>query len=281
MMKQWNVISLGAGVQSSTMALMAAKGAITPMPDAAIFADTQGEPASVYRWLDWLEQQLPFTVHRVAAGSLAAKTLEMRTTKDGRLYSQTNIPVFTLSPTGAKGKIPFRSCTAHFKLRPLLKRLKQICGVKKRNPTNDNDLIPNVTSWIGISVDELQRMKPSRNWWVKNRWPLVEMRFTRQRCHEWMRDNGFPEPPRSACVFCPFHNNAEWRRLKNDEPEEFAKAVQFEKDLTAARSKSTNFSATPFLHRSCVPLDTIDFSSEEDNGQLNLWNDECEGMCGN
>ncbi len=39
-----NIISLGAGVQSSAMALMAAKGEITPMPDAAIFADTQSEP---------------------------------------------------------------------------------------------------------------------------------------------------------------------------------------------------------------------------------------------
>ncbi len=38
-----HTISLGAGVQSSTMALMAAAGEITPMPAAAIFADTQAE----------------------------------------------------------------------------------------------------------------------------------------------------------------------------------------------------------------------------------------------
>ena len=34
------VLSLGAGVQSSTLALMAAKGEVTPMPDVAVFADT-------------------------------------------------------------------------------------------------------------------------------------------------------------------------------------------------------------------------------------------------
>ena len=51
-----HVLSLGAGVQSSTLALMAAAGEVTPMPDAAIFADTQAEPAGVYRWLDWLEK---------------------------------------------------------------------------------------------------------------------------------------------------------------------------------------------------------------------------------
>ena len=65
-----NIISLGAGVQSSTMALMAAQGEIKPMPDAAIFVDTQWEPAYVYKWLDWLETQLPFPVHRPTAGDL-------------------------------------------------------------------------------------------------------------------------------------------------------------------------------------------------------------------
>ena len=65
-----NIISLGAGVQSSTMALMAAKGEITPMPDCAIFADTGWEPKRVYEWLDWLETQLPFPVYRVSKGNL-------------------------------------------------------------------------------------------------------------------------------------------------------------------------------------------------------------------
>ena len=43
-----HVLSLGAGVQSSCMALMAARGEIGPMPTAAVFADTGDEPASVY-----------------------------------------------------------------------------------------------------------------------------------------------------------------------------------------------------------------------------------------
>jgi 3'-phosphoadenosine 5'-phosphosulfate sulfotransferase (PAPS reductase)/FAD synthetase len=67
-MEPIHILSLGAGVQSSTLALMAAAGEVTPMPAAAIFADTQDEPASVYRWLDWLEKQLPFPVYRVTAG---------------------------------------------------------------------------------------------------------------------------------------------------------------------------------------------------------------------
>jgi hypothetical protein len=60
-----NIISLGAGVQSSTMALMAAVGEIEPMPDCAIFADTGAEPDLVYRYLDEIEKLLPFPVYRV------------------------------------------------------------------------------------------------------------------------------------------------------------------------------------------------------------------------
>ena len=43
-----HILSLGAGVQSSALALMFAKGELTPMPAGAIFADTGAEPKYVY-----------------------------------------------------------------------------------------------------------------------------------------------------------------------------------------------------------------------------------------
>jgi 3'-phosphoadenosine 5'-phosphosulfate sulfotransferase (PAPS reductase)/FAD synthetase len=63
------VLSLGAGVQSTTLALMAAAGEIEA-PDCAIFADTGWEPKAVYQHLDRLERCLPFPVHRVSKGNL-------------------------------------------------------------------------------------------------------------------------------------------------------------------------------------------------------------------
>src|SRR5258706_9144198 len=95
-----HIISLGAGVQSSTMALMAAAGEITPMPKCAIFADTQDEPASVYRWLDWLGKELPFPVYRVTAGKLSERATKMRVSAKGLVYTKTDIPYFTLSASG-------------------------------------------------------------------------------------------------------------------------------------------------------------------------------------
>ena len=54
------VISLGGGVQSSVMALMASGGALGPMPDCAIFADTHWEPPTIYTHLEWLAGNLAF-----------------------------------------------------------------------------------------------------------------------------------------------------------------------------------------------------------------------------
>ena len=35
-----------------------------------------------------------------------------------------------------------------------------------------------------------------------------------------------------------------------------------------------------YLHRSGVPLKEADLSTLADHGQLDLWPNECEGMCG-
>lgn len=53
-----HIISMGAGVQSTTMALMAEHGLITPKPDFAVFADTGAEPAHLYKHLNELQGKL-------------------------------------------------------------------------------------------------------------------------------------------------------------------------------------------------------------------------------
>ena len=278
---KWNVINLGAGVQSSCLALMAARGEVTPMPDFAVFAGTQAEPKAVYDWLDWLETQLPFPVIRVTAGNLTDEILKIRTKPNSKYgknltYLRRIIPVFGLKADGEVQAALGRSCTADFKIKPILKRIKKECGVKH----GQKDIT--VTQWIGISYDEMQRMKLPGNLWTQHRWPLIEKRMTRSHCIEWMRRNGYPEPPRSACYYCPFHSNDEWRRLKNDDPVHFAKAVEFDKTYRRLQNQNDGgFRLEVYLHRSCQPIDQIDFSSDVDRGQQSFdFSSECEGMCG-
>ena len=265
-------LSLGAGVQSSAMALMFSHGELQPMPKAAVFADTQAEPASVYRWLDWLEQQLAFPVVRVTAGDLGAAELELKYSKRSeRWYRKNRVPVFIRNEDGSKG-IFGRGCTRDYKINPIRKWIKQDAGIKGSEVQ--------CVQCIGISTDEFQRMKPARDPWWKSRWPLIEQRISRQGCIDWMQSHGYPEPPRSACKWCPFHSDAEWRRLQKNEPAEFAEAVQFEREVQQASEKCEATVGKPFFHSSLKPLDEVDFRSDVEKGQLTLWNEECEGMCG-
>lgn len=274
MIEPIHIISLGAGVQSSTMALMAAAGEITPMPKCAIFADTQAEPKSVYTWLDWLEKQLPFAVNRVTRGSLRAESLTLKQSKDDDgSYVRNVVPAFTLNPNGTKGML-LRKCTTDFKLIPLQREQRRILKESGRE---------RVISWIGISTDEASRMKESRVKYIENRWPLVELGMTRNDCLIWIKKRGFHEPPKSACSFCPYHNDYQWRRLKSDDPEAFRDAVEFELDwnrIVLTDSRPSHTKGKIFLHRSCKPLSEVDFSTDEERGQLNMFNNECEGMCG-
>lgn len=278
---RWNVLNLGAGVQSSTLALMAARGEVGPMPDFAVFADTQAEPTSVYKWLDWLETQLPFPVLRVTKGNLTEDALKVRVKAESKYgsnltYLRRAIPVFGLDANGEVIMAVGRSCTAEYKVRPILKAIRDRCEIKH----GQKDVT--VTQWIGISYDEMQRMKLPREPWTQHRWPLVELKMRRSHCIEWMRKNGYPEPPRSACYYCPFHDDAEWRRLRNEDPEHFAKALAFDKEYRKRWNENRGgMRFEVFLHRACKPLDQIDFDSPEDKGQQTFdFAAECEGMCG-
>ena len=259
-----HVISLGAGVQSSTMALMAAAGEITPMPECAVFADTQVEPQSVYRWLDWLEKQLPFPVHRVSKGDLGVVATTVRTSKNGTFWSNGQPPVYGIGDSG-KPVPMMRQCTTDFKINPIQSFYKK--NYKKES----------IVQWIGISLDEAQRMKPSRDEFVENRWPLIEMRMKRHDCLRWMDDRGYPKPPRSACVFCPYQHDREWLRLKTEEPEDFQRAVEFERRMQVTKS-AVGFTGDVRLHRSMKWIDEVDFNPNA--GQVDMFGNECEGMCG-
>lgn len=276
----WNIISLGAGVQSSAMALMAASGLITPMPDCAIFADTGAEPQAVYRWLDWLEKHLPFPVHRVAAKtSLTDDIGKAGVREDGTPWVKQRVPAFLKNADSTTGMMP-RHCTRDYKILPIERVTRDIA-----QPLRGEKRIL-VTQWIGISWDEMQRAKESRVRWIQHRFPLLERRWRRDDCLKWMTAHGYPAPPRSACVFCPYHSNAEWRRLKREDPEGFKQAVRVERKLQTARQtvdsqRSDAKGSVPYFHRSCVPLDQVDLTTDEEKGQkLFGFDNECEGMCG-
>jgi hypothetical protein len=274
-------LSLGAGVQSSTLALMAAYGEVPPI-DAAIFADTQAEPQSVYVWLDWLEKEIarcphPFPIHRVTYGSLEQDALLLKPSgRSASVYLKLLVPAYVATP---KGKALLgRKCTVDYKVRVILRKVKDLLGLK-RGETKKLAC----TQLIGISRDEAHRMKPAREPWFENTWPLVDLGMTRDDCKRWMAERGYPEPPRSACVFCPFHGDVEWIRLRDEEPEEFARAVEFDRVLREQGRKTSGkavLAGDIFLHASLRPLSEVQFKDVAPRAQVSMFGNECEGLCG-
>ena len=184
------VISLGAGVQSSTMALMANDGLIDPMPTCAIFADTQNEPKYIYEYLEYLKGILKFPVYTVTKGNIKEDMLK-----------PTTAPFYTLK-NGKKGMV-MRQCTNDYKIQVIRKKIRDLLGLKRYQHVK-KDMF--VEQWIGISTDEIARKKPARDKFITNRWPLLEETMNRQDCIDWMKEHGYKMPEKSACNMCPFHD---------------------------------------------------------------------------
>lgn len=274
------VISLGAGVQSTTMALMAAAGELTPMPDCAIFADTGWEPKRVYEHLAWLMSPnvLPFVVHKVSAGNIKEDLIRGWTKRAGQFV---NVP-FHLREYDKPGEgdgvgIGRRQCTGHYKISPIRLKERELLGVNitgKRIPPGA------VEKWIGISTDEIFRVRPSDVKFETNRHPLIEARMSRGDCLEWLKRHDYPQPPKSSCIGCPLHNNGHWREMREHAPEEWADALEMDEFIRHPRDKGQQYRSEQFMHYDAVPLKDVDLSTKEDHGQLNLFNNECQGMCG-
>lgn len=279
--KQTVVLSLGAGVQSSVLLLLACRG-ILPKPDLAIFADTQWEPKAVYSHLWWLAEQADaagIPVFIGTAGNLKADALRSmvpRTIEQGSRAA--SMPLFTLGHDGKTGMIR-RQCTKEYKLEVVTQAIRSLAGLTKgqRAPV---DL--HVTQWIGISIDEKQRMRVSQHRWLTNEYPLIgwptpflARPWSRADCQSWFTEHCPSRTlPRSSCIGCPFHSDEEWAAMRENSPQEFADACDFDHAIR----QHGGLRGETFLHRSCVPLGQVDFAVP-DPRQLSFAS-ECLGMCG-
>jgi hypothetical protein len=269
------VLSLGAGVQSTTIALLSAVGELPPL-DVAIFADTGSEPAVVYRHLAWLQTPglLPFPIHIVKAGavSLGDGMLAAMNGGGGRGF-HARPPLFVRNPDGTKGMVR-RQCTGDYKIDPIEKEVRRLLGLKVRQRW-PKTLV--AEQWIGISRDEASRMRDSPRAAVVFRYPLIERGWSRNNCLDWLAANGYPTPPKSACTFCPFHSDRAWRELRDTDAAGWNEAVAVDR---AVRHGFKNLKGTMYLHASLVPLEDVDLSSPAERGQPNMFENECAGVCG-
>jgi hypothetical protein len=278
------ILSLGAGVQSTCLYLLIMHGLVDPI-EAAVFADTGDEPDEVYRHLEWMKSLggPRIDVVRQAETSLGDSLIHGINSTGGRFAS---IPAFIDSGSSGGG-IGRRQCTKEWKLTPIERWIKRVVlglAPRKHVPKSQH-----VIQLIGISLDESARairvMRNNTDRWCSVEFPLIQRKWTRSDCLNWMKENGYPTPPRSACVFCPYKTDSEWLRLKTKHPKEWARAVEIDHAIRTPTSRQAKgMRSKVYLHRARIPLDEVDFegridAATPDGEQLGFWQ-ECQGMCG-
>lgn len=252
------VLSLGAGVQSSTVLLMMCRGELEPA-DCAIFADTHWEPQTVYDWLDdYLgpeAERAGIPIYEVTAGNIRADSLS----EEHRFAS---MPLFLVGDEGG-WSMGRRQCTREYKVAPIRRQIRELTSGK-------------VELSLGISLDEAHRMRDSNVKYIRHHYPLIfDKEMRRSDCLKWLNDNGYPDSPRSACIGCPFHSDNEWRHLRDTSPTDWLDAIDF--DHALRDGDYVRLKGEAYLHSSLKPLDEVTLKHED---QLDLWGNECEGMCG-
>ncbi|MBF9132752.1 hypothetical protein I0C86_27910 [Plantactinospora sp. S1510] len=245
-------LSLGAGVQSSTLLLLAAQGDI-PGFDAAIFADTSWEPTAVYRHLDLLTgiaKRAGIEVVRVGTGDIRADALDPN-------HRFASMPLFTLGPRGERG-MGRRQCTSEYKIKPIKAEVRRRLGYPHpaRVPAGVRAQMA-----IGISLDEIGRARDSDVRYMHNVFPLLDLSWRRTDCLRFLAERGLGDTPKSSCVGCPFHDDGFWLALREHSPQEWADAVAFDRSIRNGSARA-NTDGHPlrgqfFLHRQRVPLDEV------------------------
>jgi hypothetical protein len=243
------LLSLGAGVQSTALALLAADGTL-PKLDGAIFADTGWEPAAVYAHLDRLDRDVltpaGIPLHRVSRGNLRRDALD-----PAARYA--SAPYYVRNPDGSEGMIR-RQCTSEYKLAPISRKVRELLGAS----APDFHRVPKgrvAEQWIGFSTDEIHRVSDKHPVsYTSSRYPLLDLRMSRKDCERYLRGSGWGETTKSACIGCPFHGNRAWRELRDTRPDEWADAVEFDAAIRKGGARGGELTGEAFLHRSRVPL---------------------------
>lgn len=274
------ILNLGAGVQSTAVYLLALDGEIETF-DCAIFADTQEEPQAVYDHLAWLKSLGGPEIRVVSRGRLGDDLVSGTNSTNHRFAS---IPVFMQEPDAAgTSGLARRQCSAEYKIVPIEREIRRgVLGLKPRARIPKGTKIQQV---FGISLDEQRRAVAIQKRTRKNAWaeepsfPLIDRNWTRGRCIAYLKGRVPHETPRSACSFCPFHNDEEWQHIKTTDPAAWKRALEIDeaiRDPTSRRAKDRRLTA--YLHRSGLPLADVDFNAK--GAMFPGLTFECEGMCG-
>lgn len=237
-MENAEVWACGGGTQSGAIAALIAQGKL-PAPHIAYMIDTQREKSGTWPFVEGFIRPM-----------LAKANVDLAIVPKDRFATvdlfgsngQALMPGWT-NITGQVGQLePF--CSGEWK-RDVGSRYLRSIGIES------------ATVSLGISLDEMRRVRTPRRKWLQLAYPLIfTVPMRRSQCVAIIRAEGWTgDIPRSACFMCPNQGDAEWIDMKLNYPADFAKACAVESEI---RLKDPHF----YLHPSCVTLDQVDFFAQ-------------------
>ena len=223
--KHITILSLGAGIQSTTLALLLEEALLpgVPMPQYAIFSDTKAEPQHVYDTIEWLRSKISYPIVTCSFADLAKNTWKAITgmpvpERGHHQGGYIDLPVFSENGIGR------RQCTGVYKVKPIKKMIRELAQSAPPALT--------ATQYLGISANETKRAKPAQEAWIENRFPLIEHGWTRNDCLLWLDKNHGGHPvSRSACWFCPYRNKQDWKELRDRYPALYQDAAAMDRQM--------------------------------------------------
>lgn len=339
MKRIYHVLNLGAGVQSTALALMETQDQLrwseldrgTDAPrhkttqetegpikfHAGVFADTGDEPEAVYHHLAWLMEHIDFPVIIRAANARRNKLLtevtsfvgmpqdtkairrvllELAHDKTGSIGDDVArgqnargvrfaaIPAYTTTVPGTLQGKTKRQCTKEYKTEVIERAIRrEILGLEPRQRIKEGDDAEiELHQYLGLSYDEPKRIfgrgeRPGVKDRIETRsngqrsrnklahFPLYDMYLTREVLVAWLKKQGIPhEVPRSACVFCPFKSNREWRHLRDTDPAGWARAIEVDAALrTTGAAANRDMDQMMYVSKQCVPLALADIDRDD------------------
>ncbi len=231
---------------------------VLPRVDAAVHADTGHERSETYafaaKWTPWLEER-----------GVRVVTVRSEHT-DVLTYKRVMLAAYTTYPDGKPSSVMPRQCTRLWKLTPIRQWLQA---------NRDGE---QVEQWIGITLDEVERMRISDVQYIENTYPFcltLQPPWTRGKVIQWLRENDLEVPVKSSCMFCPFHRPKDWREIQLAGTGDWEKAIAVDEQIRHARDNYVCY-----LTSKLKPLADCDFRTQEEYGQMTFGDiEECSGMC--
>lgn len=235
---QPQVVAFGGGTDSTAMLIGLRDAGLRP--DRILFADTGGERDETYDFVGlvsaWCQKSFGVSIEWVHR----TRRDQTRITLEGWSLEKAMLPSLAYG---------YKKCSQKFKIAPQDKALNHWPPAKACWKAGRR-----VLKYIGYEAGEERRVRPqeSKDGKYFYQYPLIAWGWGREKCREVIRKEGFPQPGKSSCFFCPATKKAEILALSDDHKK---RAVELERraapNLTKVKGLGRYFSWGEFLSGSC------------------------------